>query len=255
MEEMDLGHWQLVEQEDAPQLVEREDTPPLHEEMLQAEVQDDIPERLQLELRRILFKRKVVVTQGVVQTYIVSLAETQAAIQSLLRRRRMYMEAHGLQDPPHGGAAQPALHVFTDQDRAGLMEEWKQEYHARPDQIALQLRDSWAPMQQRKGKGNGKGKIQAPSLDAGLGPNKAAVRKGKHSRFALHLQRVAGSKTLAELILYTGRYDAEYLERVTSGGPRPAETVGEQAHDLALRVVAITGQSRRLNSGAYGRKR
>ena len=140
MEEMDLGHWQLVEQEDAPQLVEREDSPPdwgsptvseqqdteraasLHEEMQQAEVQDDIPERLQLELRRILFKRKVAVTQGVVQTYIVSLAETQATILSLLRRRRRYMEAHGIEDPPQSGAAQPALYVFTEG-------EWKEEYH------------------------------------------------------------------------------------------------------------------------------
>ena len=39
------------------------------------------------------------------------------------------------------------------------------------------------------------------TLPPSLGPNRDLVWKGKHSQFARHLQRVAGSKVLAELIL------------------------------------------------------
>jgi len=38
------------------------------------------------------------------------------------------------------------------------------------------------------------------------------VRKGKNSRWHRHLQLSAGSKIMAELILFTGTYDPYYLE-------------------------------------------
>ena len=97
------------------------------------------------------------------------------------------------------------------------------------------MHDSWKEPEKSKGKGKGsatqrtvKGNGRATQLavkgtscatgcetktgkDATLppllGPNQDLVRKGKHSRFAWHLQRVAGSTVLAELILLTGCVD------------------------------------------------
>ena len=64
-----------------------------------------------------------------------------------------------------------------------------------------QKRDSWKP--------NG----SPPDAPDAWGPNAKAVRSGKHSRFARHLQVTAGSKTMAELIIYTGRFDPEFLSQ------------------------------------------
>ena len=92
------------------------------------------------------------------------------------------------------------------------------------------MRDSCGTSEKSKGKGKGsatqrtgKGKRRATqpavkgksfatggktktgkeaTLPLFLSPNKDLVRKGKHSRFARHLQRVAGSKVLAELIIF-----------------------------------------------------
>ena len=90
------------------------------------------------------------------------------------------------------------------------------------------MHDSWKEPKKSKGKGKGsatqrtvkgngratqpavKGKSCATggetktgkeaTLPPLLGPNQDLVRKGKHSRLAWHLQRVAGSTILAELI-------------------------------------------------------
>ena len=53
------------------------------------------------------------------------------------------------------------------------------------------------------------------------------MRKGKHSRFARHLQLEAGSKTMAELIIYAGRYDPQFLNKAheaqaRNGASQPA---------------------------------
>ena len=69
----------------------------------------------------------------------------------------------------------------------------------------------------------------ACGLGDDFGPNADALRNGKRSRFSRHMQLVAGSKTMAELILYTGRYDPEFLNRANQsdgrgGAPQPAAT-------------------------------
>ena len=63
-----------------------------------------------------------------------------------------------------------------------------------------------------------------------MGPNSQAVQSGKHNRFSLHLQWVAGSKTMAELIVYTGRLDLDFLRSAAEPGG-----ASEAAADLASR--------------------
>merc|ERR1711989_67519 len=90
------------------------------------------------------------------------------------------------------------------------------------DQMEQQKRDSWKP--------------DGPPPDAHdtWGPNAKAVRSGKHSRFARHLQLAEGSKTMAELIIYTGRFDPEFLSQAhdaqdRSGASQPVARTGRQA--------------------------
>ena len=81
------------------------------------------------------------------------------------------------------------------------MQDWKDKFHAMGDQVEQQMRDSWKP------------KGPPPHARHLWGPNIKAVRGGKHSRFARHLQLAAGSKTMAELIIYTGRFDPDFLSQ------------------------------------------
>ena len=130
------------------------------------------------------------------------------------------------------------------------------------------MRDSWKEPEKSKGKGKGratqrtgKGKGRATQLavkgksfatggktktgkDATLplswGPNKDAVRKGKHSRFARHLQRVAGSKVLAELIIVNGSVKIEFLRQAVCGGSHPAEENGDEVQRKIQRLKLKT---------------
>ena len=176
---------------------------------------DDISMKMQLQLRKILFKKKTVVMGGFKRQYCASRNETVRTIKKLLKIRRDFMAARGLHDAHPmlgaasrkygltGGASQPGDHryLFTDEDRWEVMQEWKLRFHNRKDQVEQQKRDSWKPT--------------GPPTDAQdlWGPNAKAVRSGKHSRFARHLQITAGSKTMAELIIYTGRFDPEFLNQ------------------------------------------
>ena len=159
----------------------------------------------QFELRKILFRKTTVDIGGLRRQYCASLHETRVAIKNLLKIRRDFMADRGLYDaqPPSGGASQPADHryVFTQENRQQVMQNWKDRFHAMSYQVEQQMRDSWKP--------------DGPPPDAhdAWGPNRQAVRSGKHSRFARHLQLVAGSKTMAELIIYTGRFDPEFLNK------------------------------------------
>ena len=102
------------------------------------------------------------------------------------------------------------------------MQEWKAEFHAAPEQVEQQKRDSWKPKER-------------PADGADWGPNNGIVRNGKNSRFARHMQLVAGSKTMAELIIYAGRFDMEFLKRAhddknRSRASQPAAEPSKQAN-------------------------
>ena len=260
----------------------------LHKRLLEAEVDEDVSPEVQQELGKILFKKKTVTTGGITRQYVATTAETTRTIKRLLQRRRDYMENHDLHDgpPASSDAAQLAdgRYLFNHMDRQGVMNDWKEEFHHTPDQLQQQKRDSWKPMpNERRIARNGNkytlrqfidwyGDEQGPQYweeatvddDHGLdkehdfGPNRDAVRKGKHSRFARHLQLEAGSKTMAELIIYAGRFDPEFLNRVheaqyQSGASQPAS-----AHQQGLKRVAATAKlnyretcrlHRKLNEG------
>ena len=197
----------------------------LHENLLVVEEAEDIPVNQQHELRKILFKKKTVTVGGFKRQYVATLDETFDTIKNLLQRRRDFMAARRLHDaqPPSGGASQPADHryVFTQEDRRQVMQEWKNEFHAAPEQEHQQKRDSWKPT--------------GPPPDAHnkSGPNTKAVHSGKHSRFARHLQLAAGSKTMAELIIYTGRFDPEFLNKAheaqdRNGASQPVASADRQ---------------------------
>ena len=208
----------------------------LHENLREVEEAEDISPNLQLELRKILFKKRTVTLGGFKRQYVASLAETFSTIKKLLKRRRDFMAARGLHDahPASGGASQPDgvfdgasqpadhRYLFTQEDRRQVMQEWKEEFHAAPEQVEQQMRDSWKPQGRPSGDG------------PWWGPNTKAVRSGKHSRFARHLQLGAGSKTMAELIIYTGRFDPEFLSqahdaRDRSGASQPVARTDRQA--------------------------
>ena len=144
----------------------------LHRTLREVEEADDTSPDVRRELGKILFMKNTVADGGVVRQYVASRAETFNTIKKLLQRRKDFMAARGL----HDGASQPVggRYLFTQQDRQQVMNEWKEEFHAAPEQVEQQKRDSWKP--------------QGRPVGGDWGPNKAAVRNGKHSRFARHLQ-------------------------------------------------------------------
>ena len=237
----------------SPQTSEAEAASVLHEEMRSVYEDENTAEDIRQKLGHILFMRRTVTTEGVTRKYVASSSETRACIENLLRRRKDFMEANGGAPQPatHGGAPQLATvgasqehYVFSSDERQAVMQQWKDEYHGTHEQIQLQLRDSWKPMPEKKVKGKGKGKEKGKGegkekgkgkgkekgKEKGMGPNSQAVQKGKHSRFSRHLQRVAGSKTMAELIVYTGRLDLDFLR----SSAEPSD-LSEPAADLASR--------------------
>ena len=213
----------------------------LHEELRNAEEADDISPEVQQELGKILFKKKTVTDGGFKRQYVASREETVSSIKKLLQRRWNFMEARGLRDAPpasvdasqpvgaSGDASQAAdgRYLFTQEDRRQLMQEWKTEFHATPEQVEQQKRDSWKPNVRPAGGGD-------------WGRNNGAVRSGKHSRFARHLQLEAGSKAMAELIIYAGRFDPEFLSRAHDGQDRSgaSQSAAERSVQMDLKRAA-----------------
>jgi hypothetical protein len=195
----------------------------------------DVPE-----LGRILFKKKFVEVKGERVQYTASSKETLKALRQLLQRRKAFMMSRGLEGDDY---------VFKPDERAAFMKEWRDEYHASPEQVALQERDAQKPSVKKvdqkgdkdhhwKSWNDWRGWQAAPGwknwqggqdwqgwegASQPLGSNTNAVRHGKHSRFARHLQRVGGTKTIVELICYTGSVDP-YLLAKASGGDDNAQS-------------------------------
>ena len=78
------------------------------------------------------------------------------------------------------------------------------------------------------------------TLPLSWGHNKDAVRKGKHSRFAMHLQRVAGSKVLAELIIFIGSVEIDFLRQAFCCGSHPTEENGDEVQMKIQRLELKT---------------
>ncbi len=176
---------------------------------------------------------------------------------------------NGLVDPS------PAkLYVFEDHERAAVMKLWSEEYHNTAFKLELQKPDSWKQKPDRSGDWNGKGykkekgsggasqpagngPKKGPEAKPGFGSNMAAVRADTHSRFARHLQRVDGSKNLAELILFSGCFDPVCLSKVNSIASPPANQIAQadsirlkkQAQEAKHRLKMAVNIQRRLDDG------
>jgi len=216
------------------------------------EEKEEVSPRVLEKLRHLLFKKRWVCEGGVKRPYVSKYREVVYSISQLLKRRQKYMADHSI-IPPSG---EPYL--FNDEDRGRLMDEWKKEFHALPQQRCQQKRDSFKELPP-----NGKGKRGAP-VWPGWGYNKKAVGEGMRSRFARLMQLAAGSKTMAEIILYTGRIDADLLEQAwdmseASGAPQPAELSLEHlekkkaAHQAKAHYRWAQHLQRRLDEGTITR--
>ena len=217
------------------------------------------------ELGGLLFQKKVHEVDGRKVQHVASAEETCLAITKLLQRTQDFLVQQNITADNH---------VMTDQQREDVFRIWKDEYHGTAEQQELQMRDSWKEPEKSKGKGKGrvtqrtgKGKGRGTQLavkgksfatggktktgkDATLpvswGPNKHAVKTGKHSRFARHLQRVAGSKVLAELIIYIGSVEIDFLRQAFCGGSHPAEENGDEVQRKIQRELKMKAAQAKL---------
>jgi hypothetical protein len=205
----------------------------------------------------LLFKRRKVLVEGSMQTYVAPPSETYLCLKELLRRRAEFMAARGLHDGDPGDASQLASgtpssrfdcrYVFTDAERKDFMRQWRQEFSSTPEQVALQRRDELASIT-RGSKGTGKGK-------SARGPSQAAIHKGTHSRFARHLQRLAGCKQVAEVIVFTGSLNLKVLERAAGGASQPAmQTRRSPTEQQARKRAALVAKCQYKQGEAIARQ-
>jgi len=201
-----------------------------------AETENDDDE-VHRELGRIIFMKRTVEQNGCKVTFVATVPEVIAVVQVLLRRRSRFLQQNSL----------PADHAMTPEQRAAIIRLWKDEYNKTPEQVAMQQRDSWKEM--GSGTSKGKGQRQGEGQGHDFGPNKEAVRKGKHSRFSCHLQRVGGSKHVAELILFTGCVDPVELRRSLKKAADEHPVVDRGPDEKEALKVAADNAKHRYRSG------
>ena len=215
----------------------------LHTAMCQAEENDELGPEIQHQLGRLLFKKRVIVVDGRRRSYVASIGEVRSTIKTLIQRRRRFLRQKNL----------PENHILNDEQRRELMQQWKDEFNALPDQKELQMRDSKKafrgaaqPAAERKGKGTGKFKgkrmpqRQGKPQPEGFGPNKDKQHAGKHSRFARHMQLVGGTKQICEMILYTGTWNVQMLRNLQSRRQDPALSTRPENPSLKQQKIVAT---------------
>ena len=153
------------------------------------------------QLGKILFMGKTVTHDGQKYEYTATREESVTALLSLLRVRNAFLDKECI--PHKDGDGNPT--VLSEDQRTKLLTSWKESYHSSPRQIEMQIRDSWkasgsAQTAARKRKRKGSGASQAAGAKGTrggkgkeFGPNKNAVKTGKHSRWSRHLQREYGA--------------------------------------------------------------
>ena len=212
----------------------------MHAALKGSEEDDTLSPQFVEELGSILLMKQTFVVDGVKWQIIASAEVTKSCLRDLLSRKHSFMQYYGLHDGD-------ASYIFSHNDRAAVMKHWKDEYHAQPDQVERQQRDQEEQSKKEDASGasqpsdsqhrkcgskgkQGKGKSGDKKKDL--------VRGRKQSRFARHLQRVAGSKHIAELIVYTGRVDVEELKRLGDIVCKPMESLAKRDNNLQLKIQA-----------------
>jgi len=209
----------------------------LHTDLRQAEASEELDPDVQQQLGRLLFAKRTIVVDGRRRSCVADTTEVLPAIRMLLQRRTQFLKQKGL----------PSDHTLLDAERQEVMRQWRDEFHALPDQVQQQLRDSFKedggasqPAPERKGKGKVKGQLMLqregkPRPD-GFGPNKTAVRSGMHSRFARHMQLVGGTKQICEMIIFTGMWNVESLQRLQDhSASHPAVALHTRSDNAVLK--------------------
>ena len=209
------------------------------------------------ELGRIIFMKRTVEQNGCKSTFVATVQDVICVVQALLHRRSRFLQQNSL----------PADHAMTPEQRAAIMRQWKDEYNKIPEQVELQLRDSWKDngkgtnekghgkssgvsqpavgSGKSKGKGQRKGEVQGPAF----GPNKLALKNGKHSRFSLHLQRIGGSKHVVEAIIFTGCVDPEELRNNLAKFAEERPVVNRGPDEKEALKLAAENAKHRYRSG------
>jgi len=234
-----------------------QDARALHAALQDLEGADGLSDTTLAQLGRLLFKRRKVLVEGSVQTYVAPPSETYLCLKELLRRRAEFMAARGLHDGDPGDASQLASgtpssrfdcrYVFNDAERRDFMRQWRQEFSSTPEQVELQRRDALASTL-RGSKGTGKGKSVR-------GPSQRDLRRGAHSRFSRYLQRLAGTKQVAEVIVFTGSLNLQVLERAAGGASQPAmQTRCSPTEQQARKRAALEAKCRYKQGEAIARQ-
>ena len=132
--------------------------------------------------------------------------ETWRAIVSVLQVREQFLATIGVNDPTH---------LLSDPERIQMVAAVRKAYEALPDQVSLQRRDhayalahGYTPPQDEE---DAAGAAQPSGRAKGKGSVRHYVRMQKRKRWCRHLQRVAGTKQIWEVIAFSGRFDEETL--------------------------------------------
>lgn len=109
---------------------------------------------------RLPFAKRNVAIDGRRRSYVADTSDVIRAIRTLLLRRAQFLQEKDL----------PGNCQLSNAERQDIIRHWKDEFHALPEQMRQQLRDSWNEIsgasQSAVGKGEGKGR----------GPGKGASR-------------------------------------------------------------------------------
>ena len=122
-------------------------------------------------------------------------------------------------------------HVLTEDERKELVAKAREAYEQTPEQIELIQRDLEHAVAQAEARG-------APQPAAG---HNNYLRQQKRKRWHRHLQRVAGTKQIWEVLAFSGRFDVEMLVQALYNQPS-----GETA-EPADRDQVSDEQRRRLH--------
>ncbi len=126
--------------------------------------------------------------------------ETARAIAAAIRSRQEFLSFKNIDHPRH---------VLTGPERQELVVRAREVYAQTPLQRELEQRDATtaagggAPMRNARGKRRANDSASIANF----------VRQQRRKRWHRHLQRVWGSKQIWEMIVFTGRFDVNWLER------------------------------------------
>ena len=187
-------------------------------------------------------------------TAFASQEETGRAILSVLKLRHDFLRSKNIDD---------MRYVLTEPERQELVRVARDQYEQSRQQRALQERDvekgkargksapqggHAVPQGPNKGPGGKKGSHGAPqpagkggqAKGAGLGSVAKFVKDQKRKRWHRHLQRVAGTKQIWEVLAFSGRFDVDWLTQALQADH-------SEGRDAAVPEEALRQQRRRLH--------